>query len=78
MLIAHKSTSEDIGYLRKLFNEYDTDNSGALDFEEFKQAMSSFGYSDEAIDIMFDAAVRCVKDTFFENHDSFWLTPALL
>jgi Ca2+-binding EF-hand superfamily protein len=65
MLIAHKSTAEDIGFLRKLFHEYDTDNSGALDFEEFKQAMSSFGYSDEEVEIMFDAAVRCfVEETF--------------
>ena len=39
-----KSRSEmDPGFLRKIFNQYDVDKSGALDRGEFRQALASLG-----------------------------------
>lgn len=58
MVIAHKSTSEEIGILRKLFNQYDTDKNGMLDMNEFKAAMAQSGHSEEELESMFDAVVR--------------------
>lgn len=57
MVIAHKSTSEEIGILRKLFQEYDADRNGVLSFDEFKAAMQSQGYPDDELEEMFDAVV---------------------
>ena len=57
MVIAHKSTSEEIGILRKLFQEYDADRNGVLSFDEFIAAMQSQGYPDDELEEMFDAVV---------------------
>lgn len=58
MVIAHKSTTEEIGILRKLFQKYDTEKNGVLSFDEFKQAMSTKGYSEDEMQDLFDAVVR--------------------
>lgn len=55
MVIAHRSTSEEIGILRKVFQQYDTDGSGHLSFSEFKAAMFEAGYSDDDAHELFDA-----------------------
>lgn len=47
MVIAHKSTSEEIGILRKIFEQYDTKRKGVLTFDEFKAAFHSVGYSEK-------------------------------
>lgn len=57
MVIAHKSTSEEIGILRKLFQHYDTDKTGCLSFDEFKAAMEQHGHSEEEVEEMFEAVV---------------------
>lgn len=59
MVIAHKSTSEEIGILRKLFQQYDTKRDGQLSFEEFKAAIQEAGYTEEDYRSIFDAVVRC-------------------
>lgn len=58
MVIAHKSTSEEIGILRKLFQQYDTKKDGQLSFEEFKAAIQEAGYSEQDYRSIFDAVVR--------------------
>jgi Ca2+-binding EF-hand superfamily protein len=57
-VIAHKSTSEQIGFLRKLFYQYNTEKNGVLSTDEFKAAMAQTGLPDEELENMFDAVVR--------------------
>lgn len=57
MVIAHKSTSEEIGILRKVFERYDTTRNGSISQEEFKVALESYGYTDEEVERMFDGLV---------------------
>lgn len=45
MIIAHKSTSEEIGFLRAAFDRYDSEKNGTISFSEFESIMSVFGYS---------------------------------
>lgn len=46
MVIAHKSTSEEIGILRKVFQKYDTEKNGVLSYEEFKKGFDAAGLSE--------------------------------
>lgn len=47
MVVAHKSTSEEVGFLRKMFGAFDTSNDGAISFSEFRSAMSkNYDYSE--------------------------------
>lgn len=55
MVIAHKSTSEEIGILRKVFQKYDTAKDGTIRFEEFKEGFSQYGFPEEEITRMFEA-----------------------
>jgi len=58
MVVAHRSTSEEIGILRKIFQGADTDGSGHLHFDEFKTAMREADCGDipdEDLKILFDA-----------------------
>lgn len=55
MVIAHRSTSDEIGILRKIFQHYDTKHSGFLTYESFKSALTDAGYSDDDYRDIFDA-----------------------
>jgi len=55
MVVAHKSSSEEIGILRKVFQKYDTTRDGCICYEDFCNALSEFGHSDEDLKEMFDA-----------------------
>ena len=55
MVIAYRSTSEEIGILRKVFQKYDTNHSGTLDFNSFKGAMFDAGFTDDDYREIFDA-----------------------
>lgn len=55
MLVAHRSTSEEIGILRKVFQTFDTSGSGHLNYEEFTAALHEAGYSDGDYQELFDA-----------------------
>jgi serine/threonine protein kinase len=57
MVIAHKSTSEEIGILRKVFEKYDTEKKGVISLDEFKAALEIYGYSDEELVSMFEGVV---------------------
>mmetsp|Transcript_33167 Transcript_33167/g.65669 ORF Transcript_33167/g.65669 Transcript_33167/m.65669 type:complete len:657 (-) Transcript_33167:67-2037(-) len=55
MLVAHNSTTAEIGDLQQVFDQYDSNNEGYITRAEFKEAMSKFGdrYSEEDINKMF-------------------------
>lgn len=55
MVLAHRSSSEEIGILRKVFQHYDTNNSGDLDFDSFKAALHDAGFEDEEYQEIFNA-----------------------
>ena len=57
MVVAHKSTSEEIGILRKVFERYDTSRDGSISQEEFKVALECYGYTDDEVERMFTALV---------------------
>ena len=57
MVVAHKSSSEEIGILRKVFQKYDKKRDGVIDFEGFCGALSEFGHSEDALQEMFEAVV---------------------
>ena len=54
MVIAHKSSTDDIMKLRKAFDQYDSSNDGEVTLAEFRSELRKQGnYSDEEIDKMF-------------------------
>lgn len=57
MVIAHKSTSEEIGFLRKLFTKYDTFKNGVITLPEFKEALMDYDYTEFELDQMFAGIV---------------------
>lgn len=52
-VIAKKSTSSEIIALRKVFEEFDTQNTGTITLDEFQKALSSSDYSEEEIKAIF-------------------------
>ena len=52
-VIAKKSTSNEIIGLRKVFEEFDTQNDGTITLDEFTKALSSSDYSEEEIKAIF-------------------------
>jgi calcium-dependent protein kinase len=69
LVIAHKSTSAEIGILRKVFQQYDTEGKGHLNYEQFKAAIADSSLQEEDYRRIFDAVVRDAiskrKDAFF-------------
>jgi calcium-dependent protein kinase len=57
MVVAHKSTSQEIGILRKLFQKYDTSLDGSITFDQFCEALKESVHSTEDMKAMFDAVV---------------------
>ena len=54
MVIAYKSTSEEIGFLRSMFHKFDILKNGEITLEEFREAMHErYSYSDEEIEHIF-------------------------
>ena len=60
MVVAHKSNTEEIGILRKVFQSYDTNKSGDITYQEFVDALSSTGFTEEQLRPIFDAVVGVV------------------
>eukprot|EP00977_Amphora_coffeiformis_P018472 scaffold6506_cov171-Amphora_coffeaeformis.AAC.20 len=52
-VIAKKSTSNEIIALRKVFEEFDTQNDGTITLDEFTKALSSSDFSEEEIKAIF-------------------------
>jgi serine/threonine protein kinase len=57
MVIAHKSSSEEIGILSQLFEKYDSRHDGSIWFEEFCEAMTGSGHSNEDLRSIYGAMV---------------------
>lgn len=57
MVIAHKSSTEDIGFLRDAFAKYDIEKNGTICFEEFQAALADFGYKQDELRTMFAGVV---------------------
>lgn len=59
MVVAHKSSSEEIGILRKIFQKFDSHHDGSIWFEEFCEAMcdDASDHSNEDLRSIFDAVV---------------------
>lgn len=55
MIVAHRSTSQEIGILRKVFQHYDPKHTGHLTYEAFKRAMNDVGFTDDGYQEMFDS-----------------------
>ena len=55
MVLAHRSTSDEIGILRKVFEHYDKSKEGDLTYEEFKAAVYNPMYLEEDYRDLFDA-----------------------
>ena len=60
MVVAHKSSSEEIGILRKVFQKYDSRRDGSISYEEFCEALQDFGHSEEDLQDMFEAVVSLI------------------
>lgn len=56
MVIAHKSNSAEIGFLRNVFKRYDKDRNGCIELPEFKQCLSKYQYTDEHMEKLFKSA----------------------
>lgn len=57
---AHKSTSDEIGILRKVFEKYAVDGDGVIEFSEFAKAMESTGISRSHLKTIYDGVVSCI------------------
>lgn len=56
MVVAYKSTSDEIGFLRTSFVKFDKSNDGEICFEEFRDALSeNYTYSDEEMRELYKA-----------------------
>jgi len=69
MVVAHKANTEEIGILRKVFQNYDTNKSGDITYAEFTKALASTGYTDEQLRPIFEAVdidgSGCIRYTEF-------------
>jgi calcium-dependent protein kinase len=55
LVVAYKSTSEEIGFLRRMFSKFDTANDGEITYDEFRAALlENYEYTDEETQSMFD------------------------
>lgn len=54
IVVAYKSTSDEIGFLRGMFEKYDVHEHGEISLSDFKEALStSYDYSDFELEEMF-------------------------
>ena len=56
-VIAHRSTTQEILQLRKVFDSFDKEKNGILSYAEFKSALDSMNYSQDDTDEMFRSLV---------------------
>jgi hypothetical protein len=73
--VAHKSSTEEIGILRKIFQRYDSLRDGSITYTEFCKALEEFGHSEDDLEAMFQAVVssclffcpQCPVERWFSN-----------
>ena len=59
-IIAHKSTTQEIIALRKVFDSIDTSHNGTVDYDEFREGLKRSRFSDEELGQIFESIVRFV------------------
>jgi Ca2+-binding EF-hand superfamily protein len=57
MVVAHKSSTEEIGILRKIFEKHVSRHDGAIWFDEFCNLMKGSNLSRDELSSTFDAMV---------------------
>lgn len=67
MVIAHKSTVDEIGMLRKIFYKYDTAGNGQLSYQEFRAAVADARFTDQECSRIFKALVRTLLLAFIRE-----------
>ena len=67
MVVAHKSSSQEIGVLRKLFIKYDIGHHGDIAFEDFCESMKAAGHSTEKLNYIFNAMVSSPFSATVQN-----------
>jgi serine/threonine protein kinase len=55
LVIAYKSTDEEVGFLRKVFGDFDSLHDGEIELDEFKQALKDYHYTEQELERMFSA-----------------------
>jgi len=55
MVVAHRSTCDEIGTLRKLFQKYSSGDNGCISYDEFRNAWKESGLPPEDTKAIFDA-----------------------
>lgn len=65
MIVAHKSNSEEIGFLRNVFKRYDKNRDGAIELPEFKLCLNKYNYSDSKVERLFNAAVSSTESFLY-------------
>ena len=65
MVVAHKSSSEEIGILRKIFQKFDKKRDGSIGFEDFCSALAEFGHSEQDLKEMFEAVVSEIQVAYW-------------
>mmetsp|Transcript_38667 Transcript_38667/g.54438 ORF Transcript_38667/g.54438 Transcript_38667/m.54438 type:complete len:249 (-) Transcript_38667:128-874(-) len=53
MVIAHRSDSEEVGFLRRMFKTYDLDGDGTVSLDEFKGVLKDYHYTEEEMERIF-------------------------
>ena len=59
MVVAHKSSSDEIGILKKVFKQYDTRHDGSIWFGDFCDNMQQTKLCGDELREVFDAMVCC-------------------
>ena len=70
MVVAHKSSSDEIGILKKVFKQYDTRHDGSIWFGDFLENMQQTKLSGDELREVFDAMVSvygCDSIVFFQG-----------
>lgn len=56
-IIAHKSTTQEIITLRKVFDQIDRSHNGTVDFQEFREGLQESALTDEELTQIFESIV---------------------
>jgi hypothetical protein len=59
MVVTHKSTSKEIGFLQKMFEKFHQKMDRTISLDEFKVGLvNGYGYTKKQMEDMFDGVVR--------------------
>jgi len=67
-VIAKKSSAQEIFELRKVFDEFDTENTGTITLEEFKNALAHFNYSEGQWENALTSCAGCLLRLLLSSH----------